>query len=96
MKSTVNVQQSVPVLVDLDGTSVMSNALMRKAKQEGMPIELLSFPAEKNMLAKIDAGKKPEADIVRLRNSLCHGNILEFIMSVKVGSPDPIRIFTPR
>lgn len=57
MKSTVNVQQSVPVLVDLDGTSVMSNALMRKAKQEGMPIELLSFPAEKNMLAKIDAGK---------------------------------------
>ncbi|EEV7041691.1 hypothetical protein BCD01_001007 [Escherichia coli] len=95
LKSTVNVQQSVPELVDLDGTSVMSNALLRKAKQEGMPIELLSFPDEKNMLAKIDAGKKPEADIVRLRNSLCHGNILEFIMSVKVGSPDPIRIFTP-
>ncbi|CAD6175256.1 Uncharacterised protein [Escherichia coli] len=95
LKPTVNDQHPAPELVDLEGISVMSNALLRKAKQEGMPVELLSFPAEKNMLAKIDAGKKPEADIVRLRNSLCHGNILEFIMSVKVGSPDPIRIFTP-
>ncbi|HBM7754851.1 TPA: hypothetical protein LZ435_001078 [Escherichia coli] len=95
LKSSVNGQQPVPELVDLDGTSTLSNALLRKAKQEGMPVELLSFPAEKDMLTKVAAGRKPEAEIVRLRNNLCHGNILEFIMSVDIDYSGPIRIFTP-
>lgn len=95
LKPSVNGQQPAPELVDLEGISVMSNTLLRKAKQEGMPVELLSFPAEKDMLAKIAAGRKPEAEIVRLRNNVCHGNILEFIMSVDIGNSEPIRFFTP-
>ncbi|TYM49013.1 hypothetical protein FYL79_26695, partial [Salmonella enterica subsp. enterica serovar Typhimurium] len=66
-----------------------------RAKQEGVPVELLSFPAEQDMLVKVAAGRTPEAEIVRLRNNLCHGNILEFIMSVDIGTSGPIRIFTP-
>ncbi|XGI80442.1 hypothetical protein ACED16_01220 [Enterobacter hormaechei] len=95
LKTTVNDQQPAPELVDLEGISVMSNALLKKVRQEGVPVELLSFPAEQDMLAKVAAGKKPEAEIVRLRNNLCHGNILEFIMSVDIGTSGPIRIFTP-
>jgi len=95
LKSLMLIQQPGPELVDLEGVPVMSNALLRKAKQEGMPVELLSFPAEKDMLTKIAAGRKPEADIVRLRNNLCHGNILEFVMSVDIAESGPIRFFTP-
>ena len=92
LKPTVNDQHAAPELVDLEGISVMSNALLRKAKQEGVPVELLSFPAEQDMLVKVAAGRTPEAEIVRLRNNLCHGNILEFIMSVDIGTSGPIRI----
>lgn len=95
LKPTVNDQHAAPELVDLEGISVMSNSLLRKAKQEGVPVELLSFPAEQDMLVKVAAGRTPEAEIVRLRNNLCHGNILEFIMSVDIGTSGPIRIFTP-
>ncbi len=60
---------------------VLSNNLLVKAQEMGMPIELLAFPGEDNYDEKLQS-KKPnriDVEVVRLRNNICHGNISEFI-----------------
>ncbi|WP_426727369.1 hypothetical protein [Enterobacter cloacae complex sp. 288G10] len=50
----------------------------------GMPVTLLAFPEEQDLLTKIAEGapKRPYAEIVRVRHNLCHGNILEHIIQL--------------
>lgn len=58
----------------------LSNKLIKQANEIGMPVELLSFPEEDNFFEKLQT-KKPNlksVEIVRQRNNICHGNILEF------------------
>lgn len=60
---------------------VLSNNLLVKAQEMGMPIELLAFPGEDSYDEKLKS-KKPnriDVEVVRLRNNICHGNISEFI-----------------
>lgn len=95
--SQAHQQQPVTPLVDLSDMATLSNALLRRAHQDGMPVTLLAFSDEQDLLAKIADGapKLPYAEIVRVRHNLCHGNIFEHIITVNDGIGEPVRIFTP-
>ncbi len=89
--------QTPTPLVDLSDMATLSNALLRRAHQAVMPVTLLAFPDESDLLAKIEDGapKLPYAEIVRVRHNLCHGNILEHIITVSDDLGEPVRLFTP-
>jgi len=73
---------------------VLSNKLIRDARVIGMPISVLAFPTEANFDQNLES-KKPDlvnVEIVRYRNDICHGNILEFIDH---GFGEQNLIFTP-
>jgi hypothetical protein len=68
-------------VVELDPIKTLSNRLLQSARDSGLPVEALAFPAENNFLVKL-ASKKPNlvnVEIVRIRHNLCHGNILEYV-----------------
>lgn len=60
---------------------VLSNNLLLKAEEMGMPINLLAFPGEGDFRKKLESQKpnRVDVEVVRLRNNICHGNIAEFI-----------------
>lgn len=60
---------------------VLSNNLILKASDLGMPVDLLSFTEESDFRAKLASSKpnRVDVEVVRLRNNICHGNISEFI-----------------
>lgn len=71
--------------------SVLSNSLLRQAKDAGIPVSFLALPDEVNFMRDLE-GKKPEVGIVKVRNSLAHGNIQSFI-NRELG--DDLAFFTP-
>ena len=78
----------------LNPNIVLSNRLIFTAQQKGLPIIYLAFPNENNFEVKPNSTNpnKINVEIVRLRNNICHGNILEFINS-DLGSDN--MLFTP-
>lgn len=71
--------------------SVLSNSLLRQAKEAGIPVSFLALPDEVNFMRDLE-GRKPEVRIVKVRNSLAHGNIQSFI-NRELG--DDLAFFTP-
>jgi hypothetical protein len=75
-------QAEKPVRVEkLDPVKTLSNRLLKSAHDAGLPVEALAFPKEDDFLAKLES-KRPNqvnAEVVRIRHNLCHGNILEFV-----------------
>lgn len=66
---------------ELDPAKLLSNRLIKSAKEKGLPVEQLAFPGEDDFEEKLNS-KKPNitnVEIVRVRHNLCHGNILEYI-----------------
>lgn len=61
-----------------DPGAVLSNSLLRQAKEAGLPVSSLALPGEVDFMANL-AGRKPEVRIVRARNDLAHGNIQSFV-----------------
>lgn len=68
-------------LIDLSPYKVLSNNLIKNARDIGMPTDFLAFPDEKNFNLKLESQKPNRVDVelVKQRNNVCHGNILEFI-----------------
>ncbi|HBQ40338.1 MAG TPA: hypothetical protein DD808_07180 [Halieaceae bacterium] len=78
----------------LDPVKTLSNRLLKSAHEAGLPVEALAFPEEDNFLERLES-KKPNhvnAEVVRVRHNLCHGNILEYI-NTDLG--DDNAFFTP-
>lgn len=71
--------------------SVLSNSLLRQAKEAGIPISVLAFPGEANFIRNLERNT-PVVRIVEARNSLAHGNIQSFI-NRDLG--DGLAFFTP-
>lgn len=71
--------------------SVLSNSLLRQARDAGIPVSFLALPDEVNFMSNLER-KKPEVGIVKVRNSLAHGNIQSFI-NRELG--DDLAFFTP-
>lgn len=70
-------------LKNLTPYKVLSNSLINNAKNHGMPTDCLAFPGEIDFNQKLNSLKpqKIDVEIVRQRNNICHGNILEFVNS---------------
>jgi len=82
-------QNTFPFEQDL-GT-VLSNSLIRQARDNGLPIALLAFPGEADFADRLDTNK-PGVRIVELRNDLAHGNVQRFV-NRELGDSDAF--FTP-
>jgi hypothetical protein len=61
--------------------SILSNYLLRQCHAKGMPVETLAFQGETDFLKTIN-DNKINADIVRTRHNICHGNIYEYVQEV--------------
>lgn len=78
----------------LDPVKTLSNRLLKSAYDQGLPVTALAFPEEDNFLERLDS-KNPNqvnAEVVRIRHNLCHGNILEYI-NTDLGEDNAL--FTP-
>lgn len=71
--------------------TLLSNGLLREARDAGMPVQLLAFPDEPSFLETLNNGKSP-VRLVTLRNDLAHGNVQKFI-NRELG--DELALFTP-
>jgi hypothetical protein len=72
--------ESKGIVNHLEPAKTLSNRLLNAAKSNGLPVEILAFSSEVDFDSKL-LSKKPDlvnAEIVRVRHNLCHGNILEF------------------
>lgn len=76
---------------DGDLGPVLSNSLLRLAREHGLPVEALAFPDETDFLATLGT-RRPEVRIVQIRNDLAHGNIQRYV-NRDLG--DEIAFFTP-
>lgn len=66
---------------NLSPYQVLSNPLILKAKNLGLPIHELALSYEIDFESKLNS-KKPnriDVEVVRIRNNICHGNIAEYI-----------------
>jgi hypothetical protein len=63
---------------EYDLGTVLSNSLLRQGFQAGLPVHLLAFPEESQFLVTLES-KKPEVQVVAVRNDLAHGNIQAFV-----------------
>ena len=79
---------------DLSPYRVLSNNLILQADAAGMPVKYLAFNEEKDFFEKLKSEKpnRVDVDIVRLRNNICHGNVMEFV-NVELGLENAF--FTP-
>jgi hypothetical protein len=63
---------------------VLSNSLILKAADFGIPVESLKLPYEMEFEGNLNS-KKPDrtdVEVVRIRNNICHGNIIEYIETI--------------
>lgn len=73
----------------LEGISTLSNPLLRLARASGMIIDGLAFPGEQDFEANL--ATRENVELVKVRHTLCHGNILEYVCLQEGLSP----FFTP-
>jgi hypothetical protein len=61
----------------LDRHVVLSNRLLRRARELGLPVDLLVFPGEVDFAQAL--GTRTNVKLVQLRHDINHGNLLPFI-----------------
>lgn len=66
---------------DLSPYRVLSNNLILQAQEAGMPVEYLAFNDEEDFFEKLKSEKpnRVDVEIVKLRNNICHGNVMHFV-----------------
>ena len=70
---------------------VLSNTLLRKARDAGLPVQDLAFPGEHNFNDALERSEM-NVEVVQLRHDVCHGNILGFIQRMEF---EEMEILTP-
>lgn len=81
LRRTLHQMEKPDDITILSPYKVLSNALVSRAQDLSLPTQALSFPNEIDFNDKL-ASRKPnrvDIEIVRVRNNICHGNILEYI-----------------
>lgn len=78
---------------ELSPYRILSNKLILSASEAGLPVNALALKGEDDFLDKLASAKPNRVDVelVRLRNNICHGDILEFAQGLDDGSS----FFTP-
>ncbi|WP_236176267.1 hypothetical protein [Pseudomonas qingdaonensis] len=83
-------QVKIPAPIDnVDDISLLSNSLLRQARANGMSIDALAFPGEQDFETNLPT--RQNVELVRVRHTLCHGNILEYVSAQE----DLPALFTP-
>lgn len=83
-------QVKIPAPIDnVDDISLLSNSLLRQARANGMSIDALAFPGEQDFETNLPT--RQNVELVRVRHTLCHGNILEYVSAQE----DFPALFTP-
>ncbi|MGU9849538.1 hypothetical protein ACU680_01875 [Pseudomonas koreensis] len=83
-------QVKIPARIDnVDDISLLSNSLLRQARANGISIDALAFPDEHDFEANLPT--RQNVELVRVRHTLCHGNILEYVSAQE----DLPAFFTP-
>lgn len=82
-------------LFSISPYQVLSNTLIQKADQMGLPISCLKFSHEQDFKQNLYSVKPNivNVEIVRVRNNICHGNLLEYILKTDTdgeGAFDPV------
>lgn len=90
LRNTLAQVQNPMNVKNLKGISTLSNPLLNVARTNGINIDCLVFPGEEDFEVKL-ATRHNHVELVRIRHTLCHGNILEYI-SEQEGLPP---LFTP-
>ncbi|MCY1544289.1 hypothetical protein D9M68_801640 [compost metagenome] len=75
---------------NVDDVSTLSNSLLRQARANGMIIDGLAFPGEHDFEANLST-RNTHVELVKVRHTLCHGNILKYVSVQEEVSP----FFTP-
>ena len=79
---------------ELSPYQVLSNTLISKATDLGIPTQALAFPSEVDFSQRL-ISKKPnriDVEVVRVRNNICHGNLAEYVDRY----PDGFGILSPK
>jgi hypothetical protein len=76
--------------LSLSPFQLLSNTLLKRAGELGMPIDALAWPGEADFQAKLDT--KANVALVQLRHDVCHGNLLRFIHVMEY---EKLEILTP-
>jgi len=90
LRVTIHQLKNHPDFSDLSPYQVLSNCLISKAKEFGLPVKLLAFQDESDFEDKLISEKpnRIDVDIVKIRNNICHGNIFEYVEKVpETGEP---------
>ena len=78
--------------LDGDQGTVMSNRLLREARDAGIDTSVLAFPDEDDFAEKVSSNNRADAvRLVRVRNNICHGNFQGYVQS----HPEMGTFFTP-
>ena len=81
LRITIHQLEKSEDISNLSSYQVLSNSLISKAKDFGLPMQALTLPYEIDFESKL-ASIKPnrvDVEIVRIRNNICHGNLIEYI-----------------
>lgn len=78
VRFTMSQMDSVDIYNAPDLGPTLSNPLLRRAKEAGLPVDLLAFPEEHDFADKLRS-KKPYVEVVRIRHDLAHGNTARFV-----------------
>lgn len=94
LRVTLTQMENPARVKELDPVKLLSNRLIRTAKEKGLPVEQLAFPGEADFEEKLSSTKPNlnNVEIVRVRHNLCHGNVLEYI-NTELGEDNAF--FTP-
>ncbi|MFE0757899.1 hypothetical protein ACFW16_28320 [Inquilinus sp. NPDC058860] len=106
LRVTLHLLNQVPQEQDLRDISpyrVLSNKLILQAQEAGLPVKYLAFNEEMDFFENLKTEKPNRVDvgIVRLRNNICHGNVMDFV-NVDLGpessffSPEMLKTVTEK
>lgn len=78
VRVTMKQREGANLSENTDLGATLSNQLLRRAGEAGLPVETLAFPGEDDFAKKLP-NKKNHVEIVRMRHNLAHGNFLHFV-----------------
>ena len=81
LRVTIHQLEKSEDIFNLSPYQVLSNPLISKARDLGLPVHTLVLSHEIDFESKLNSTKpnRMDVEVVRIRNNICHGNIAEYI-----------------
>ncbi len=81
LRVTIHQLEKSEDILNISPYQVLSNPLISKARDFGLPVHTLALSNESGFESKLNSTKpnRIDVEVVRIRNNICHGNITEYI-----------------